>query len=223
MVTFIATPLNTGGGTIAYQWNLNDEPIGSNLNKYTSDELENGDKISCDITVTNAACFDEKTAPPSNEIKVSVYDRPEAGIINGTSELCAGNTVTFSITGNSIPGSWFSSNESVATVDQSGNVTAVYAGSATIGYYVHTDEPCKDYDVEIFDVTVHQFIARITGFTEIGINGTTYLSPSTGGTWTSSNPAVASVTDEGIVTGIAAERLLLPIRQPRVAVQQPEN
>ena len=203
-VIFTATPLNTGGGTVAYQWKLNDELLGSNQNKYTSDELDNGDRISCDIKVTDAACFTEKTAS-SNEITVSLYNRPEAGSINGTPHICVGSSATFSVTGNSIPGFWNSFDESLATVDQSGNVTAVSAGSATIVYYVFTTEPCKDNDMATFEVTVHALtVVDFTGSASINTGETTTLSPTYGGTWTSSNPAVATVTDAGMVTGVAA-------------------
>ena len=44
----------------------------------------------------------------------------------------------------------------------------------------------------------------ITGLDSICIGATTQLSPTTDGTWISTNSAVASVTDSGLVTGISA-------------------
>jgi len=200
---FTATPYNTGGGTVAYQWKYNGIPIGSNSNIYTSDELETGDLISCDITVTDAACFSIITAS-SEGIGVTIYPRAEAGTINGTSMLCMDETVTFSVTGNNLNGNWDSANEKIATVDQAGNVTAVGVGSTTIGYLVDSSEPCNENDVATYELTVVSIpVVAITGNTEINVGGTTNLSPTDGGTWVSNNPTVALVDGTGEVTGIS--------------------
>ncbi|MBK6785472.1 MAG: hypothetical protein IPG79_18265 [Saprospiraceae bacterium] len=57
-------------------------------------------------------------------------------------------------------------------------------------------------------------IVSVTGPSTICVGSTTTLSPTTGGTWTSSNPSVASVTNAGVVTGISQELhlLYLPIQ-----------
>jgi hypothetical protein len=47
-------------------------------------------------------------------------------------------------------------------------------------------------------------VVGITGNTSICVNGTTNLSPITGGTWVSNSPLVASVTNAGLVTGLTA-------------------
>jgi hypothetical protein len=44
----------------------------------------------------------------------------------------------------------------------------------------------------------------ITGSNSISVGATTQLSPANGGTWVSNNPGVASVTNGGLVTGLAA-------------------
>jgi len=44
----------------------------------------------------------------------------------------------------------------------------------------------------------------ITGNSDIYVSGTTTIFPTSGGTWSSNNPAVASVTDAGLVTGLSA-------------------
>ncbi|TPG36268.1 T9SS sorting signal type C domain-containing protein [Flavobacterium pectinovorum] len=43
----------------------------------------------------------------------------------------------------------------------------------------------------------------ITGSSNICVNGTTKLSPTTGGTWVSNNPSIASVTNGGDILGLA--------------------
>jgi hypothetical protein len=153
-ITFTATTENTGGGDVTYQWNHNGTPIGGNQPTYTSSELYNGQVVSCDITVTDAACFTSATAS-SNIITADIFDRPEAGTIDGTPEIYIGNTVKLNVTGNDRPGTWGSYDESLAIVDQTGNVTGVGAGSTTIVYLVEADKSCPyDYDVAEFVITV---------------------------------------------------------------------
>jgi PKD repeat protein len=53
-------------------------------------------------------------------------------------------------------------------------------------------------------ITVNPLPDVMSGSATISLGETTSLSPATGGTWTSSNPAVATVTDAGIVTGVSA-------------------
>ena len=45
---------------------------------------------------------------------------------------------------------------------------------------------------------------NISGTSGICVNGTTALSPTSGGSWESNNPSVAAVTNEGVVTGLSA-------------------
>ena len=79
-VTFTATPSNTNGGTVSYQWVNNGSSIGNNNNTYASDKLKEGDVVSCMITVTGGPCITSENAS-SNEIKISVEGKPVAGTL----------------------------------------------------------------------------------------------------------------------------------------------
>jgi hypothetical protein len=72
-VTFTATPVNTGGGTISYKWFYIGNTYYDWGSSWTSWELEDGETVSCEITVTRGTCFDTKSAT-SNVIKVAVYN-----------------------------------------------------------------------------------------------------------------------------------------------------
>ncbi|MBK7806849.1 MAG: Ig-like domain-containing protein [Saprospiraceae bacterium] len=95
---------------------------------------------------------------------------------------------------------WASSNNLIATVSNSGLVTGVATGSATFTFTLTGG--CTSLPTEPISVNPAP-TASISGPTIVCIGGTTTLSPSTGGTWSSSNPSVATVTNTGIVTGIA--------------------
>ncbi len=115
--------------------------------------------------------------------------------ITGSSMLCVGTTATQ--TGSPSGGTWTSSNTSVATVSTSGIVTGVAGGTATI-YYVSGG--CAAYKV----VTVNTS-SSISGSSTICTGSSTTLTGTPGGgTWSSSNTAVATVSTAGVVTGVSA-------------------
>jgi uncharacterized protein YjdB len=122
----------------------------------------------------------------------------QVGTVTGSTSLCLGNTTTL------IPntgGAWSSSNPSVATVNNSGIVTGVSFGSATFSF---TDAATGCITLPTQAVTVSDKpLVTITGGSLICTGSTTTLSPSSGGTWTSSNTSVATVNNAGVVTGIA--------------------
>jgi uncharacterized protein YjdB len=118
--------------------------------------------------------------------------------VTGSTSICLG-TIT-----NLLPttgGTWTSSNPSVATVNNSGVVTGVTSGTATFTFY-HTTSGCISPPTEVVNVS-DKPVVNITGPASICTGNTTSLSPSAGGTWTSSNPSVATVSNSGVVTGIA--------------------
>ena len=124
---------------------------------------------------------------------------PLPSAITGTLALCQGLTsnLTDAVTG----GTWGSSNTAVATVgSSSGVVTGILAGTATIVYTLPTGCSISA------DVTVNPLPSAITGTMGVCQGSTTGLSDAiTGGTWSSSNTAIATVgSSSGIVTGVLA-------------------
>ncbi len=116
--------------------------------------------------------------------------------ISGGTSACLGQTITLT---NSVSGGiWSSSNPAVAHVGATtGVVTGISLGAATITYSVggcYTTSP----------MTV-SYITSISGLTTLCAGQTTTLTSSgVGGTWSSSNPAIATVgLTTGLVTGVA--------------------
>ncbi|MDB4303497.1 Ig-like domain-containing protein, partial [Desulfosarcina sp.] len=117
-------------------------------------------------------------------------------IISGVEPVCVGNTI------NLLPstgGTWTSSNNSFATISDSGLVTGISAGSATFTF-TETATGCQATSTSL---TVNP-LPTISGEAPVCVGSTINLSPSTGGTWSSNNGTIASIDNNGIVTGISA-------------------
>ncbi|MBC7554880.1 MAG: Ig-like domain-containing protein, partial [Taibaiella sp.] len=139
------------------------------------------------ITYTNGGCYSTHG--------ITVDPLPAA--ITGITSVCDGSSTTLSnaTTG----GSWSSTNTGIATVSSGGVVTGVSPGTATISYT--SGAGCS---VSV-PVTVNAIPAAITGTTQVCLGtGTTLSNTTAGGTWSSSNGAVASVNALGFVTGVSA-------------------
>ena len=135
---------------------------------------------------------------------------PNASItsVTGTNEsLCIGSTITYAANGVVLSGgtgTWSSSNTSVATVDAYGVITGVGPGTCDITYTISGG--CNGIVSASKPVTVVT-AGTITGTTPLCIGDiTTFSSSGTpGGTWSSSNQAVAVVNaTTGEVTAVSA-------------------
>ena len=117
--------------------------------------------------------------------------------ITGTLSLCAGNTTPLADA--TAGGTWSSSTTAVATIGAgTGIVNGVSSGTSTITYT--TAAGCKAYAV----VTVTPLPTTITGTPVMCQGATTTLNDATpGGAWSSSTPAIATVSATGVVTGVA--------------------
>ena len=118
-------------------------------------------------------------------------------VVSAPASVCVGSTATLSPTTGGI---WASSNTAVATVTNAGVVTGVSSGSATFTF-TETATGCSNTTSA---VTVNALPVVSTPSTSVCVGSTITLSPTSGGTWTSSNVAAATVTNAGVVTGVAA-------------------
>lgn len=126
---------------------------------------------------------------------VTIHVLPPA--ITGTTLVCAGAVTTLVNTMGA--GLWSSSDAAVATVGATGIVTGVMKGTAHITYA--SPAGC----IAVTTVTVNPVITPISGTGSLCKGKTTTLSSAIGGgTWTSSNTAIATISAAGVVTGVAA-------------------
>ena len=139
---------------------------------------------------------------------IVVNSLPDAGTVSGLSSVCVGSNINLSASGNS-GGTWTSTATNVATVDPTtGVVTGVAQGAATIVYTVGSEEVCGlSSATHLVTVNPLAISGTITGASSVctGLSANFTTSGSAGGTWTSSNPAVASVNaTTGLVIGVTA-------------------
>jgi gliding motility-associated-like protein len=149
-------------------------------------------------TVTNASgCITTQT------MVVTVNSLPVVAVITGDNEVCVDGTTALSSTTSG--GVWSSSDATKASVNTTGIVTGIAAGTTTISYTVTNASGCITTQTMVVTVNSLPVVAVITGDNEVCVDGTTALSSTTsGGVWSSSDATKASVNTTGIVTGIAA-------------------
>ena len=100
----------------------------------------------------------------------------------------------------SVGGTWMSDDELIVTVTDAGMVEGISEGTATLTF-TNTATGCTSVGLNITVPAVP--VATYVGSDSICINATTSLTPATGGTWVSSDPAVASIDNGGNVTGLS--------------------
>ncbi len=139
---------------------------------------------------------------------------PNASItgVSGTTPLCIGASATYNTAGavyGGGTGSWTSDNTSIATVNSSGVVTAVSAGTTYIVYSIIGCGGAPSAK-QFLTVNPNGSVASVTGTSPLCITGTaTYTANSVvlgGGTgaWSSDATGIATVSTSGVVTGVSA-------------------
>jgi gliding motility-associated-like protein len=146
---------------------------------------------------------------------LAVTVNPNASVtsVSGSSPLCIGGTSVYTANGVVLSGgtgAWSSSNPAVATVSAAGLVTGITAGTSNIIYTITGG--CGGVVSAQQSVTINSnaAITSVTGTSPLCIGATSVYTANgvvlSGGTgaWSSSNPAVATVSAAGLVTGITA-------------------
>ena len=135
-------------------------------------------------------------------LNLTVNANPIVPAINGTKSVCVNGTTPLSNT--AIAGVWSSSNTSAATVDNSGVVSGIAAGTSTISYTVTNANNCSTTATAVVTVNALPIVDTITGSHQVCVTSTKVLgNATTGGVWSSLTPFVATVTNAGVVAGVS--------------------
>ncbi len=191
----ITTLNDAGGGT----WNSGDATV--TVNASTGDVTG----------VTAGTATITYTLPVTGCIATTeVTVNPLPAAITGNPNVCFGLVTNLSdATGT---GSW-SSSDATVIVGTAGDVSGVMAGTATVTYTIPTG--C----IMTALITVNPLPAAISGTTTICSAATSALADAGGGTWNSSNTAVASVnTSTGVVIGMSAGTALITYTLPTTCI-----
>ena len=176
----------TGGGTWS-STNLTRATIGSLSGAITGLSLGS---TTVSYTLTATGCF--------STMNVNVNPLPST--ITGAAAVCAGGSYTTTYSDVTPGGSWSSSSLSNATVDPTfGTITGGSPGSSVITYALPTG--C----LVTKTISINPLPTAITGTATACAGATTTLTDVGGGSWSSSNIAIASVgATSGVVSGVTA-------------------
>jgi len=125
--------------------------------------------------------------------------------ITGTTpgSRCGTGTVTLGATASAGTINWYSTLIGGSSLGTGTSYTTPSISTTTTYYAEATDNGCTTA-VRTAVVATVKAIPIVSAPVSVNVGSTITLSPTTGGTWTSSNPFIASVTNTGVVTGLSA-------------------
>ncbi len=176
--------------SVSGTWSSSDESVATISNSGVITGVSGGTAI---ISLeTSVGCTSSLNEP------ITVIDNPSVSLL-GPAELCIDNTTTLSP---STGGVWISSNNNVASVNNVGLVTAKDVGTATFTFVESSNGCISD---EVIGITVYD-TPTINGLedSDICIGTSTSITPSSGGTWESTDESVATITDDGVITAVGS-------------------
>ena len=98
-VTFLASTVNAGTAPV-FQWKKNGSNVGTNSVSFTSDQLMQGDVVTCTL-INHDACASSSQVT-SNPVTIFYKnDNPEVTIVASSDTICAGTSITFTATNKS--------------------------------------------------------------------------------------------------------------------------
>ena len=156
--------------------------------------------LSMGIVACDGGKGGEESKPAGGDTSQTVQEKISITAAEGKTKLIFGDKVQLTASVDGV--AWSSTKPEVATVDANGLVTSVGKGSTSIKA---SKEGYKDGSISISVDYESIKVTAAGGASSIIIGETLQLSADKDGvTWSSSNNAIASVDDKGLVTAVAA-------------------
>ncbi len=153
-------------------------------------------------TATISYSFTGSCGTTSSTYVITINDKPAVASISGNNNLCV-NAVT-QLANATLNGVWASSDITKATISNNGLVAGVAAGTATISYTVTNSCGTTTAPPQVITINDKPVVPSITGTGTVCTAATTQLSNTVaGGVWASSDITKATVSNNGLVTGVA--------------------
>ncbi len=211
--TLTATVAPSNATNKAVSWKSSDASVAS---------VDNSGKVTAvkagSATITVTTTDGSKTATCSVTVTAKTIEVNDVGLDKSEMEMVAGDSYQFTVTlkpdnASDKALSWSSSDENVATVDNSGKVTAISEGKVTIT--VKTSNPAQSASC---DITVKAASIPVTGVNidswiiNIGVNETAAIAytiqpedaTNKDVTFSSDNTDVVAVDSEGTLVGVSS-------------------
>uniref|UniRef100_UPI00054D721F beta strand repeat-containing protein n=1 Tax=Flavobacterium succinicans TaxID=29536 RepID=UPI00054D721F len=211
---FTSTTDGTGFGTISYRWESSVSPFstwntisGATLATYDAPTGLTATTQYRRITVSTLNGVDCESAAAAF-VTVTVNALPVvAAIAGGATTVCVGAT-TAAFTNTTAGGTWTIANGTgTATINASGVVSGVTAGTVTVEYTV-TTSGCSTKVTTPLTINALPVVAAIAGgATTVCVGATTaaFTNTTAGGTWTIANgTGTATINASGVVSGVTA-------------------
>ncbi len=160
--------------------------------------------ISPGIAGVNYSATNSLGCTNSTTTAVNVFGLPKVPAISGTTSMCAGSTIK--LTNPSVfKGTWSTPNSTLATINDTGIVTGIAAGTAIVSYTIKDDNSCVNSVISNLTINPLPVVTPVSGNTSVCVGYSSSLYEGTpGGIWSSSGTNIASINELGIVSGISA-------------------
>ncbi|MDD3382237.1 MAG: Ig-like domain-containing protein [Bacilli bacterium] len=195
------------GASSAVVWESSDTSIASvDINGRVTG-LKAGSVVITATSVTNSLVSATKTITVTDEMSI-ILNPQTASITVGSNVIINAFVVAASLSDKTV--NWTSSNNTVATVDQTGKVTGVAAGSATVVAKLNADSSIQaQISITVTatlkpTITLSATSASLVAGTTKALTATVKNTANTAVTWSSSNTSIATVNSTGVVTAASA-------------------
>lgn len=195
------------GASSAVTWTSSNESVAT---------VDNGGRVTGIATgtvVITAASVLSPSIKSTHQITVmdakSITLNPTSlSLASGASQVVNATVVAASLSDKSLV--WSSSNTAIATVDQTGKVTGIAVGSATIIAKLNADSSVQAQasvsvaQAALPTISISLASTSLLAGTTKSVSATVSNSANTSVTWSSSNTSVATVNSSGLITGVKA-------------------